>query len=298
MPQITANNITIEYESYGDETNPPMLLVMGLGAQLTYWPMELVEALVARGFRVIRYDNRDIGLSHKFDDAATVSIPWTFLKARFGIKPKVPYTLSDMAADGVGLLDALGIERAHIVGASMGGMISQLIAAEYPDRVLSLTSVMSTTGHRKLPQADKEAMSALTTRPADMEMDTIRAHGVRIARAIGSPAYPADEAVLHQRIESNFKRSFYPAGMARQMAAIIADGDRRTRLAHITALVVHGEADPLVKVEGGHDTAAHIPGAKLKLFPGMGHDLPVQLVDPMADAISEHAAASVDSVPA
>ena len=294
MPQITANDIAIEYESYGDESHPPMLLVMGLGAQLTYWPMELVEALVARGFRVIRYDNRDIGLSHKFDDAAKVSIPLTFLKARFGIKPKVPYTLSDMAADGIGLLDALAISQAHIVGASMGGMISQLIAAEYPDRVLSLTSIMSTTGHRKLPQADKEAMSALTTRPANTDLDTIRAHGVRIARAIGSPGYPAEEAVLHQRIESNFHRSFYPAGMARQMAAIIADGDRRTRLAQVSAptLVVHGEADPLVKVQGAHDTAAHIPGAKLKLFPGMGHDLPVQLVEPMADAIAEHAASA------
>lgn len=292
MPQITANTITIEYESYGDESNPAMLLVMGLGAQLTLWPMELVEALVARGFRVIRYDNRDIGLSHKFEDAGKISIPWTMIKARFGFKPRVPYTLSDMAADGVGLLDALGIERAHIVGASMGGMIAQLIAAEHPGRVLSLTSIMSTTGHSSVPAAEKEAMAALTARPANTEMETIRAHGVRVARAIGSPAYPADEAVLHERIEANFTRSFYPAGMARQMAAIIADGDRRSRLAKISAptLVIHGEDDPLVKVEGAHDTAAHIPGAKLKLFPGMGHDLPVELVEPMADAIAEHAA--------
>jgi pimeloyl-ACP methyl ester carboxylesterase len=268
-----------------------MLLVMGLGAQLTLWPMELVEALVARGFRVIRYDNRDIGLSHKFDDAGKVSIPWTMIKARFGLKPRVPYSLSDMAADGVGLMDALGIDRAHIVGASMGGMIAQLIAAEYPGRVLSLTSIMSTHGPAKLPPADKEAMAALTARPANTEMATIRAHGLRVARAIGSPAYPAEEAVLHEKIESNFKRSFHPAGMARQMAAIIADGDRRARLAQVAAptLVVHGEADPLVKVAGAHDTAAHIPGAKLKLFPGMGHDLPVQLVEPMADAIADHA---------
>lgn len=294
MPRITANNIAIEYESYGEESDPAMLLVMGLGAQLTLWPMELVEALVARGFRVIRYDNRDIGLSHKFEDAGEVSIPWTMIKARFGLKPRVPYTLSDMAADGVGLMDALGIDRAHIVGASMGGMIAQLIAAEHPGRVLTLTSIMSTTGHSSIPAAEKEAMAALTTRPANTEMETIRAHGVRVARAIGSPAYPADEAVLHQKIESNFKRSFYPAGMARQMAAIIADGDRRSRLAKISAptLVVHGEADPLVKVEGAHDTAAHIPGAQLKLFPGMGHDLPVQLVEPMADAIAGHAASA------
>ncbi len=294
MPQITANNITIEYESYGDETNPPMLLVMGLGAQLTLWPMELVEALVDRGFRVIRYDNRDIGLSTKFGDAGNPSIPWTMIKARLGIKPRVPYQLSDMAADAVGLLDALEIDKAHIVGASMGGMISQLIAAEYPDRVLSLTSIMSTTGHRKLPQADKEAIQALTTRPKSTDMDSIRAHGVRVARAIGSPQYPAPVERLHQNIESNFNRSFYPEGMARQMAAIIADGDRRQRLANVKAptLVVHGEADPLVKVEGGHDTAAHIPGARITTFPGMGHDLPVELVDPMADVIAEHAGAA------
>lgn len=291
MTQIAANNITIEYEAYGDKANPPMLLVMGLGAQLTYWPMELVDALVERGFHVIRYDNRDIGLSTKFDQAGNPSIPWTMIKARMGIKPKVPYRLSDMAADAVGLLDALGIDRAHVVGASMGGMISQLIAAEYPDRVLSLTSIMSTTGHRKLPQADKEAIQALTTRPKSTDMEAIRAHGVRIARAIGSPQYPAPVERLHQHIDSNFQRSFYPEGMARQMAAIIADGDRRQRLAHVKAptLVVHGEADPLVKVEGGHDTAAHIEGATITTFPGMGHDLPVELVDQMADVIARHA---------
>lgn len=292
MPQITANTLQIEYESYGEETDPSILLVMGLGAQLTLWPMELVEALVARGFRVIRYDNRDIGLSQKFDGVRAPGVVRQVLMQRLGFSPAVPYTLSDMAADGAGLLDALGIERAHIVGASMGGMIAQLMAVEHPSRVLTLTSIMSTTGHPKLPQADKEAISALTAPVKSRDLDTIRAHGVRIARAIGSPAYPAEEAALHQRIERNFKRSFYAAGMSRQMAAIIADGDRRARLARITAptLVIHGEADPLVKVEGGRDTAAHVPGSRLKLFPGMGHDLPVQLVEPMAAAIAEHAA--------
>lgn len=294
MPQITANNIAIEYEEYGDAANPPMLLVMGLGAQLTLWPMELVEALVERGYRVIRYDNRDIGLSQKIDNAGNVSIPWTMIKARFGFKPKVPYTLSDMAADAVGLLDALDISKAHIVGASMGGMISQLIAAEYPDRVLSLTSVMSTTGYRRLPSAKREAFKALTTRPADTDLETMIEHGLYVSRSIGSPGYPADEARLREKVEINFKRSYYPAGMARQLAAIIADGDRRERLAKVTAptLVVHGEADPLVTIEGGHDTAKHISGAKLKTFPGMGHDLPLELVVPMADVIAEHAAAA------
>lgn len=291
MANIKANGLQVEYEDHGDKSAPPILLVMGLGAQLTLWPIELIDALVERGFRVIRYDNRDIGLSSKIEDGGNPSIPWTMIKARFGFKSKVPYTLSDMAADGMGLLDALQIEQAHIVGASMGGMIAQLIAVEHPGRVLSLTSIMSTTGHRKLPQARPQALKALTTRPKNTEIDTIREHGVMLYRAIGSPAYPADAQAIGDKTEENFKRSFYPAGLPRQLAAIIADGDRRERLASVTAptLVVHGEADPLVPVEGGHDTARHIPDATLKLFPGMGHDLPLELVDDMADTIADHA---------
>src|SRR3990167_3529008 len=163
MPEITANGIAIHYEEHGDPAGPAMLLIMGLGAQMTYWPIELVEALVARGFRVIRYDNRDIGLSHKFHGAKAPGMIWQMLAARLGFKPKVPYTLSDMAADGAALLDALGIERAHVVGASMGGMIAQLMAVEHGHRVLSLTSIFSTTGHPRLPPAEKPALQALTT---------------------------------------------------------------------------------------------------------------------------------------
>lgn len=293
MPQITANDITIEYESHGDEANPPILLVMGLGAQLTLWPMELVEALVERGFRVIRYDNRDIGLSQKFDGAKAPGFVRAVLMKRIGLTPRTPYTLADMAADGVGLLDALGIRQAHIVGASMGGMIAQHIAFTHPDRVLSLTSIMSTTGHRKLPPAQKNAINVLTRRPASMEEGVLVEHGIKIARTIGSPAYPAPEERLREKVTAGIRRSVYPPGLARQMAAIIADGDRRARLAGVAAptLVIHGDADPLVTVDGGHDTAAHIAGAKLKLFPGMGHDLPMELVDPMADEIAAHARA-------
>lgn len=291
MTQIKANGITLEYEDYGDESAPPILLIMGLGAQLTLWPMELVEALTGRGFRVIRYDNRDIGLSEKFDSAGVPSIPLTVLKARFGFRPRVPYTLSDMAADAVGLLDALDIPQAHIVGASMGGMIAQLVAVEHAERTASLTSIMSTTGYRRLPQAEKEALAALTARPKNMEMASILAHGKRLSRAIGSPAYPAAEDRLEQNIRANFERSFHPQGLPRQLAAILADGDRRKRLARVKAptLVLHGEADPLVKLEAGRDTAAHIPGAELKIIPGMGHDLPIELVDEIADAIAAHA---------
>ena len=288
MPQIAANGVTLEYEAYGDPANPPLLLVMGLGAQLTLWPIELVEALVARGIYVIRYDNRDIGLSSKFTGAGVPELPAVFMALMSGKVPALPYTLADMADDAAALLTALGIDKAHIVGASMGGMIAQLVAINHPTRVLSLTSIMSTTGNPTLPQAKPEAMAALMERPTTAELTDILALGLRISRAIGSPAYPAPEDRLRARIERDFRRSFHPTGPARQMAAIVADGDRRERLKAVTAptLVIHGEDDPLVPVEGGKDTAAAIPGAKLLTIPGMGHDLPLELVDRIADAIA------------
>lgn len=291
MPQIEANGIALEYEEYGGASAPPLLLVMGLGAQLTLWPIELVEALVARGFRVIRYDNRDIGLSHKMEGARAPGMMRQVLLKRFGLNPRVPYTLADMAADGIGLLDALGIGKAHLVGASMGGMIAQHIAFSHPDRVLSLTSIMSTTGNPRLPPARKEALAVLTKRPQSLAESVLVEHGVKIGRTIGSPGYPADEARLRANVTRDFRRSFYPAGLPRQLAAIIADGCRRERLAGVRAptLVIHGEADPLVPVACGRDTAAHIPGARLKTIPGMGHDLPLALIDEIADAIAEHA---------
>ena len=301
MPQIEANGIALEYEEFGDTSAPPLLLVMGLGAQLTLWPIELVEALVARGFRVIRYDNRDIGLSHKMEGAKAPGMVRHILMKRVGLKPRVPYTLADMAADGVGLLDALGIDKAHVVGASMGGMIAQHIAFSHPERVLSLTSIMSTTGNPKLPPAQKEALSVLTRRPRSMAESVLVEHGVKIGRTIGSPGYPADEERLRANATRDVRRSLYPAGMPRQLAAIIADGCRRERLKGVKAptLVIHGECDPLVPPACGQDTAAHIPGAKLKIIPGMGHDLPLALADEIADAIAEHArAASRAAAPA
>jgi pimeloyl-ACP methyl ester carboxylesterase len=272
---------------------------MGLGAQMTLWPQELVDALVERGFRVIRYDNRDIGLSHKMEGAKAPGIVKMMLLSRFGFKPKVPYSLADMADDGIGLLDALGIKQAHIVGASMGGMIAQHMAFSHPERVLTLTSIMSTTGNRKLPAATKEAMSALTKRPESMDEEVLVEHGVKVATAIGSPGYRSDPDKVRERSRALIKRSFYPQGMPRQLAAIIADGDRRERLQSVKAptLVIHGEADPLVPLAGGQDTAAHIKGSKLKTIPGMGHDLPLELVDEIADAIAEHARAG-EPVPA
>ncbi len=291
MPTTTANDITIEYEDHGDPAAPPILLVMGLGGQLTLWPIELVEALAARGFRVIRYDNRDIGLSTKFDAAGVPNIKWLLVKSIIGLPVRTPYRLADMAKDAIGLLDALDIPAAHIVGVSMGGMISQHIAASHADRTLSLTSIMSTTGNRRLPRAKPEAMKMLTGRPAGNDPETLIAFGVDVAKTIGSPGYPSDEARLQQRVRSDFARSYSPAGFARQTAAIIADGDRRAMLKCITVptLVIHGDGDPLVPVEGGRDTAASIPGAKLAIVPGMGHDLPLALVDTIADTIASHA---------
>ena len=288
MAQVTANGIRIEYERFGPASAPPVLLIMGLGAQLTLWPVELCEALVARGFHVIRYDNRDVGLSSKFDEAGVPELPAVFAAVMSGQDPQVPYKLADMAADAVGLLDALGIGGAHIVGASMGGMIAQLVAATYPDRTLSLTSIMSTTGNPALPPATAEAMGALLSRPQGGDIDALVDFGVKTARVIGSPAYPAEEQALRARVRRDVERSFYPAGFARQMAAIYADGDRRARLANVSAptAVIHGTADPLVPVPGGRDTAASIPGAELIEIEGMGHDLPPPLVERIADAIA------------
>jgi pimeloyl-ACP methyl ester carboxylesterase len=295
MAKTTANGIEIEYEDHGDPAAPVILLIMGLGAQLTLWPIELVEALVARGFRVIRYDNRDIGLSHKFDGVKSPGLLKLMLLGRLGLKPRVPYTIADMAADGIGVLDALGIAKAHIVGASMGGMIAQHIAFTYPERVLSLTSIMSSTGNRKLPAGRKEAIEVLTKRPTSADEEVLVEHGMKVARALAGSGYPPDDARLRERTRSLIKRSFYPEGLGRQLGAIIADGDRRERLQSVTAptLVIHGEDDPLVPLPGGEDTARNISGARLKTFPGMGHDLPLALADELAEAIAAHAREAV-----
>ncbi|RGP42126.1 Prolyl aminopeptidase [Altererythrobacter insulae] len=291
MSKVTANGLEIEYDTHGDSTNPPLLLVMGLGAQMTLWPIEFVQALADRGFYVIRFDNRDIGLSQKFEGEKVPGLMWHVIRKRFGFPPKVPYTLSDMAADAIGVLDALGIDKAHVVGASMGGMISQLMAIEHGDRLLSLTSIFSTTGNHKLPQADKAAIEPLANPPESMDEEVLVEHGIKISNAIGSPGYRPDPEHQRQRVIESVRRSVYPAGLHRQMAAIIDDGDRTDRLKSVTTptLVLHGEDDPLVKVEGGRATAAAIPGAKIKTYAGWGHDLPQELVEAIADDVAEHA---------
>lgn len=293
MPTVTTPNTGIEifYEDHGDPAHDTILLVMGLGAQLTLWPDELVEALVGEGFRVIRYDNRDIGLSQKMEGARAPGLAMQVLRKKIGFPAKVPYTLTDMAHDGIGVLDALGIESAHVVGASMGGMIAQLMAVHHGHRLRSMTSIMSSTGNGKLPQAEKHAMEALIAPITSMEEESLVAHGLNIAKNIGSPGFPFDPEQQRERVLKNVRRSVYPAGPPRQLAAIIDDGCRRSRLAQVRVptLVLHGEDDPLVKLEAGEDTARHISGARLVTIPGWGHDIPLPLVPRVAQEIVTHA---------
>src|SRR5262249_14172846 len=287
MPQITANGIKLEYEAFGPDGGERILLIMGLGAQLTRWPLGLIDMLTARGFRVIRYDNRDVGLSQRFHAAGPANVAQLMTDVAAGKAPKAAYLLNDMAKDAVGLLNALGIRRAHIVGASMGGMIAQMVAANHPEHTLSLTSIMSSTGNRSLPPAKPEAMAVLMTRPESPDLEAIVANGIRAQKTIGSPAYPASDSELRARIEEDFRRAYYPDGFSRQMAAIMASGDRREALRTIAAptVVLHGADDPLVPLDGGRDTAANITGAELRIVPGMGHDLPTALFPVVVEAI-------------
>lgn len=291
MPKAVGDGVELEWDERGDGHAPAVLLIMGLGGQMTRWSEEFMAALVAHGFRAIRFDNRDVGLSTKFDSHGVPNLTAIGAQLMVGLKPETAYTLEHMAADAVAVLDAAGVERAHVVGASMGGMIAQLVAAEHPERVLTLTSIMSTTGNPALPRATAEANAVLMTRPTGSDMESLVAHGVKAAKVIGSPGYPTDDAVLAERIRSDTERMHHPAGFARQMAAIMGNGDRRPRLVGITAptLVIHGTDDPLVPVEGGRDTAASIPGARLEEIPGMGHDLPTALIGRITDLIAEHA---------
>ena len=286
MPRAKANGVEIEYDTFGDPAAPALLLVMGLGAQMIAWDEELCERLVERGFFVIRYDNRDIGLSTKFDDGPQPAL--TALLSGDG--SSAPYLLADMADDAVGLLDALGIARAHIVGASMGGMIVQSIAIAHPERVLSVCSVMSTTGARDVGQPTPEAMGALLVPPADSREQAIE-QSVAGSRVISSTGYPFDEERVRERAGAAYDRSYNPAGMGRQLAAILASPDRTEALGHVElpTVVIHGDIDPLVTLSGGQATAAAIPGAELLVMPGMGHDLPLGLWGSVVDAIAKNA---------
>jgi len=275
MPIARTNGIEIAYETFGPPDGRPLLLIMGLAAQMILWDDEFCSALAARGHRVIRFDNRDVGLSTKLDAAGMPDAAAAMQAVLLGERIAAPYLLRDLAADGAGLLDALGIPAAHVVGASMGGMIAQTMAITYPARVLSLTSIMSTTGERSLPPARPEAVAVLfLPAPADRAGNVERA--VHIFRTIGSPGFPFDEARVRDLAGRSYDRCFSPAGAARQLVAILASGSRREALAAVTipTLVIHGRDDPLIPLEAGLDTARAVPGAELLVIDGMGHDLP------------------------
>lgn len=284
MSRVAANGIALEYESFGPSAAPAVLLVMGLGGQLTRWNGELCELLVARGYRVIRFDNRDSGLSTHFDAAPPIDLR-ALLR---GESIALPYTLEDMAADCVGLLDALGIARAHLAGASLGGAIVQIAAARYPARVLSLTSIMASSGHPDLPPPSPAAASALfAPLPKVRDRASIVADNIARYATLASPAFPTPRGRLQKMFENEFERNFDPRGVARQLAALLANGDRRPLLQGIKApcVVLHGAADQLIPPACGADVAAHVAGAELRLVEGMGHDFPVALSTCFADAI-------------
>jgi pimeloyl-ACP methyl ester carboxylesterase len=289
--QIIANGLQIEVDIQGPEHGEPILLIMGLGMQLIGWPDELVQMLVQRGFRVIRHDNRDVGLSQGFDSHGTPNVMVEALRHRFRLRVRAPYQVADMAADALGVLDALGIEHAHICGASMGGMIAQHIAAKHPRRVKSLTLIMTTSGARQLKQAHPRVLRVLMSRPQKPDAQTYMAHMGHVLSVIGSPNYPPDPQRLQQRLMSSFSRAYRPAGTARQLVAVAADGDRSPLLQRIVSptRVIHGDADPLVPVPAAHDLVRKIPGAVADIVPGMGHDLPLPLLPRIADGIAQNA---------
>ena len=291
--QIAAHGIAIEVEDHGPPSGEPLLLIMGLGMQLIAWPDGFVSSLVDRGFRVIRFDNRDIGLSQSFDAAGVPNLAIDSIRYAIGMKVKSAYTLADMAADSVGVLDALGIARAHVCGASMGGMIAQRLAAAHRERLKSLTLMMTSSGARRLPGPSLKVRGSLISRPKNpRELTSIVEHYVELYGLIGSPSFPADKGELRERFTRSVKRSYRPAGTARQMVAIAADGDRTHILGGIGAPthVIHGLADPLVPVPAGRDLAARIPGATIDLIDGMGHDLPQELWPRFVAGISAVAA--------
>jgi pimeloyl-ACP methyl ester carboxylesterase len=290
--RIVANGTAIEVDDQGPAGGEPLLLIMGLGMQLIGWPDELVQMLVARGFRVIRLDNRDAGLSQGFDELGVPNLAWVGMRFALHLKVRSPYARADMARDTLGVMDALGIAKAHVCGASMGGMIAQHLAAANPGRIKSLTRMMTTSGARRLPQPGMKVRQALISRPDGRDPEAVVAHLQRVLKLIGSPAYAPDPGRLRERLLQSVNRAWRPAGTARQIAAIVADGDRSALLPRIDAptRVIHGRDDPLVPVPAGHDLVAKIPGAVADIVPGMGHDLPLQLLPHFAAGIAENAA--------
>jgi pimeloyl-ACP methyl ester carboxylesterase len=286
MPRLKANGIEIEYELSGPASGPPLMLVMGYASQLTSWPDEFHQALADAGFRVIRFDNRDVGLGHKHHGVIP-DIRAVMKAIGDGHAPQVPYTLADMADDAAALLDALKIESAHVAGASMGGMIAQLLAIRHPQKVRSLISLMSTTSDPSLPRSEPRAQEALMSRPPAEDKASVVEHAVKTRQVIASPAFPEDQAKVRARFAANYDRSYYPEGAVRQWAAVMATPPRTEQLKklNVRALVLHGDADILIKPEAGRHTAACIKGAELKIIEGWGHNMPAAAVPTIAGAM-------------
>ncbi|WP_432719963.1 alpha/beta hydrolase [Jeongeupia wiesaeckerbachi] len=287
MPQASANGLQLEYERFGDARDPAVILIMGLGMQLIGWPDEFCQSLADEGFHVVRFDNRDVGLSSYLDHLGTPSLPWNLLKRRMGLTIKAPYSLDDMTADTLALMDALGIDAAHIAGVSMGGMIAQLIAARAPQRVLSLSSIMSTSGAAGLPGPSRAALTALLRRPprnayAECNRATMIDWLMRNIAVIRSPGFPTPPELQRARLQRSLSRAIHPAGMRRQLFAVAAAPDRSALLASISvpSLIIHGSHDPLIPPACGRDCAAKIPNARWVEVDGMAHD--------MAPGVCEH----------
>jgi pimeloyl-ACP methyl ester carboxylesterase len=282
-----AHGVDLAWDSFGDDKAPPVVLIMGLGLQMIAWDEAFCTALAARGYRVIRFDNRDVGLSTRFDAAGDPNVlqVWDDLRRRLPVTPA--YRIADLADDTLGLLDALGIPAAHLVGVSMGGMVAQQLAIDHPDRVLSLTSIMSTTGDPNLRGPSFEVMAELLP-PFPPNREAFVARSLRLARTLRGPGFPLDEDHIRRIAARSFDRGYSPGGVHRQLVAIWLGGNRHAALGklRVPALVIHGDADPLLSVEGGRDTAAAIPGARLIVIPGMGHELPRAVWDKVIDAIA------------
>ncbi|MCI0776678.1 MAG: alpha/beta hydrolase [Chloroflexi bacterium] len=292
MPNIRVNGISLEYEEFGEQSATPLLLIMGLGAQMVRWPEAFYQQLAGRGFRVIRYDNRDVGLSTKFHEQCPDPGPLLGDVIQ-GKSVDLPYTLDDMADDAAGLLQALGIPAAHVVGASLGGYIAQLFAIHHPRQMLTLTSIMSSTGDPDLPQPEPETM-ALLAKPVPAEREARVQQSIETSRALNGPGFAFDEARSRAMVELSLDRDPDPTGGGRQMLAIVSSGSRREALGNVKAptLVIHGDADPLVPIAGGYATAEAIPGAKMLVIEGMGHSQPEGAWPLIIDSIVELAQSS------
>lgn len=291
--KVSANQSRFEVDDQGPRDAPAVLLIAGLGLQLTYWPDEFVDPLLAAGLRVVRFDNRDIGLSDGFDALGMPNFPWFMIRQKLGLPVKPPYTLQDMAHDAIGILDALQIESAHVVGISMGGMIAQRMAVSAPARVKSLTSMLSSSGAPDLPPPSAQVIKVMRRRPPS-DRNALIDHGTRLQLLISSPGYPADPARVRQRLANAFERSYRPRGFMRHVLAIASDTDRAGLLAKISAptLVLHGKADPMVPYACAEDTQRRIAGARLVGIDGMAHDLPPALCPQLSGQLLAHFRAS------